>query len=141
MSATRHIGSCACGLIRVEVAGPLGALIYCHCTQCRQTAGAPFIAVVPAARADCMIDDPESAIREFRATPGKARCFCGRCGAPLFSYRDGADTLRLRAGLFETLPGVIHGGHIFVADAASWDDICDELPRYAGLEPGRSGPT
>lgn len=79
-------------------------------------------------------------MREFRATPGKARCFCGECGAPLFSYRDGTDTLRLRAGLFDTLPGVVHGGHIFVADAASWDDIGDELPRYAGLEPGRSGP-
>ncbi|MEQ8663249.1 MAG: GFA family protein [Gammaproteobacteria bacterium] len=138
---TVYHGRCLCGGIRVQVRGPLAPLVYCHCAQCRRTAGAPFLAVLPVASAAFALDDPHGLLAEFRATPDKARCFCARCGAPVLSRRDGGDGVRVRAGLFDDLGGIMHGGHIFVAAAACWDTITDRLPQYAALEPARATPS
>lgn len=138
MSATRYSGRCACGAIRVHILSSPGALVYCHCGQCRKTAGAGFLAVVPVARAACVIEDAAHCLREYRASPDKARCFCGRCGSPILSRRDGADTWRLRAGLFDALPGIDCDGHIFVASAAPWDVLSTRAPHYPELEPARA---
>ena len=137
MPMKRVTGHCACGAIRVHLSGPPGALVFCHCAQCRKTAGAPFLAVIPVAIAACEIDDRHGLLREYRATPGKARCFCAGCGAPVLSRRDDSAIVRVRAGLFDTLGPVAHDGHIYAAAAASWDESFDSLPRYPGLEPGR----
>lgn len=137
-------GACLCGAVRIVIARgrtALGPMVWCHCAQCRKGAGAPFQAVVPVARTDCRIEDAGGNLRAFRATPGKARWFCGRCGSPLFSERDGAATLRLRAGVLDGLEGVAPVCHIHVADAAPWHRIADALPRYEGLEPGRQRPS
>jgi len=133
-----HAGRCLCGAIRVFVRGPLAPMMYCHCAQCRRTAGAPFLAVLPVAAEAWSLEDPQHLLGEFRASPDKARCFCTRCGAPVFSRRDGVPGVRVRAGLFDELGGVTHAGHIFAASAAPWHDITGKLPRYAGLEPGRA---
>lgn len=130
-------GQCLCGAVQIDVRAPAGALIYCHCAQCRKTAGSAFIAVVPVALGDCEISDPQACTRAYSASAGKTRYFCGHCGSPLYSRRDGAMMVRVRAGLFTELPGVTHGGHIFTGDAAPWDTIGGDLPRYAGFEPGR----
>lgn len=132
-------GSCLCGAVRVRAERVAGAMVLCHCSQCRKPAGAPFQAVLPVARADCEIADPEGLLRAFRASPGKARWFCGRCGAPVYSERDGADTLRLRAGILDQPCPLVPEAHIHAADAAPWHRITDALPRYPGVEPGRGG--
>ncbi len=133
-----YAGHCLCGAIRVYVRGPLAPMVYCHCRQCRRTAGAPFLAVLPVAPEAFTLEDPQRLLGEFRASPDKARCFCTRCGAPVLSRRDGVPVVRVRAGLFDDLAGVTHGGHIFAASAAPWDDITDGLARYPELEPGRA---
>ena len=35
-------GSCLCGKVRYQVSGPLGPMIYCHCSQCRKASGSTF---------------------------------------------------------------------------------------------------
>lgn len=109
----------------------------CHCDQCRKTSGSAWLAVVPVDDRNCVIEDPEACLRSYRSSPHKARAFCGRCGTPVFSRRDGLPMLRLRAGLFEELVGVPRGVHIFSASTPGWDREDDGLPRYEGLEPGR----
>lgn len=131
-------GHCLCRSIAITLGAAAGPLIYCHCGQCRKTAGSAFIAVVPARRGDVTIDDPRQRARAYRASPDKARWFCRECGAPLWSERDGLAQLRVRAGLFDSLAGVGQAGHIHVAARAPWDRITDDLPRYAALEPGRA---
>ena len=37
-----HSGSCLCGAVRFAVTGPLGGVIYCHCSQCRKQTGHIF---------------------------------------------------------------------------------------------------
>lgn len=43
------LGQCLCGAILLTVDALAGPLTFCHCQECRKSAGAPFIAVVPAA--------------------------------------------------------------------------------------------
>ncbi|MGR8921548.1 MAG: GFA family protein [Gammaproteobacteria bacterium] len=124
-------------LVQVTLSLAAVTLVCCHCSQCRKSAGAPFQAVFPAPAAAVAVADPHGLLRAYRASPDKARWFCGRCGAPIYSQRRGADVLRLRAGLFGRLPPCHHGGHIFAADPAPWYSMDDGLPRYPGIEPGR----
>ncbi len=37
-------GGCLCGAIRYRYQGTLGAAFNCHCSICRRSAGAPFLA-------------------------------------------------------------------------------------------------
>ena len=36
---TNKTGSCLCGAVRFEIAGPLRPVIACHCVQCRKQTG------------------------------------------------------------------------------------------------------
>ena len=130
-------GGCLCGAIRIALREPPGAVVYCHCSQCRKTAGAAFNAVIPVAAGAFDLADPQGMLRAFFSSPGKARHFCGRCGAQIYSQRDGSDTVRVRAGIVEDLADVRHAGHIYVAASAPWFETPDDLPRYDALEPGQ----
>ena len=131
-------GACLCGGIEVDVTALAGAVVYCHCSQCRKTAGAPFLAVVPVLRVDFELRDPQRLLAQHRASSNKARYFCGRCGAPIYSHRDGAETVRVRAGILELPATVARGGHIYCADVPAWAEFQDDLPRHPALEPGRT---
>ncbi len=130
-------GQCLCGAITLLVDALAGPLMFCHCRECRKSAGAAFIAVVPVSIGDFHLRDPLAALKSYRATTHKARYFCARCGCPIYSARDASDSVRVRAGVLQLPPGVALGAHIYCDDMAGWDKIHDDLPRYAGIEPGR----
>lgn len=62
MSAIR--GSCLCGGVKFEITGPLSSPLNCHCSICRRTTGAPFVAW-------------------FSSSEKGTRSFCARCGTQL----------------------------------------------------------
>jgi len=130
-------GRCACGAITVRIQGPLGALTFCHCRTCRKATSAPYLAALPVAAAAFELNDPQALRCGYRSSPDKVRYFCARCGSPLYSQRDGASEVRVRAGLLELPATVERIGHIFCADSAAWDVARDGLPRFDGFEPGR----
>ncbi len=122
-----------CGAVRFELAkAPLGAS-YCHCTRCQRRTGT-------AASASARIDgnalrflSGEHLIKGWRHPDGGwEKCFCGECGAHLFS-RDPNDHTHtgIRMSAFDTDPGVRPSYRQFVAYAAVWEPIPDDgLPRY-----------
>jgi len=131
-----HAGGCLCGGVRYEVAGPLAPVQLCHCGQCRKAQGGPFGANTPVASAAFRLMQGADLLREFRASPGKRRVFCGTCGGPIFSQRDDApDALRLRAGTLDDGAGLELGFHIQTASKASWWPIVDDLPAYPAAGP------
>ncbi len=139
-----HRGSCLCGGVRFEVAGEVGTLTLCHCSQCRKAQGAAFAAAAPVRSADFRLLSGEDLLQAYESSPGKQRVFCRRCGSPILSRR-ASDTqwLRIRAGLLDTPLGRRADMHIFCADRADWDERLDDLPHHDGIEPtrtsGRSG--
>jgi len=130
-------GSCLCGAVEYQVTGPLGPIVYCHCSRCRKASGAPFAAVAAVAAADFRVIKGDQALRSYRNEAGVHRVFCGNCGSPIIGRRDSApETLRLRIGTLDTPLEAKVSAHIFVASKAEWYDICDSAPQYEERPPG-----
>ena len=123
-------GSCLCGGIRYEIDAELKAASNCHCGQCRKASGAAFGtgATIPTASFKFLAG--EELLKEWESSPGKRRCFCGRCGSPILKRNDSRpETLRLRLGTLDTDPGVRPSKHIYVGSKAPWVEIKDGLPQ------------
>ena len=131
-----HLGGCLCGAVRYAVEGELGPIQLCHCGQCRKAQGGAFGANIPVDAAAFRLTEGQKALREYRASPGKRRVFCGVCGGPIFSQRDDApETLRLRAGGLDRTEGLRIGLHIQTASQAAWWPLDDALPHYPAAGP------
>ena len=129
-------GGCLCGAVRYEVDEPLAPIQLCHCLQCRKAQGTAFGANIPVSSSAFRLLQGEESLREFRATPGKRRVFCGVCGGPIFSQRDAApETVRIRAGGLDEDTGLQVGFHIQSAHRAAWDPTNDDLPAYPEAGP------
>ena len=79
----------------------------CHCGQCRKASGAAFGtgATIPAPSFRFVAG--EELMKEWESSPGKRRCFCGRCGSPILKRNDDhPETIRLVLGTLDTDPGI-----------------------------------
>lgn len=125
-------GGCLCGGVRYEYDGEIEEISICHCSQCRKAQGSAFSAVSPIDAAGFRIVSGAGMLKEFRATPGKARVFCANCGSPIYSARDDLPELkRLRLGTVDTAVACGNIYHIHVASKASWLDLDASHPRFA----------
>jgi hypothetical protein len=124
-------GQCLCGTVRYRVFGPRGEVLYCHCRICRRATGTAFSANarIPVERFALLAG--AEALREYEASPGAFRCFCGLCGSPVFAKvaRDPTH-IRIRLGGLGTPAGVRITGHVWTESKAGWFEICDDLPQY-----------
>ncbi|KAJ1027056.1 hypothetical protein NDA18_003073 [Ustilago nuda] len=80
-------GSCLCGNIKITVKDgglPLKPVI-CRCTNCQQTAGAPYslVAILPEEHVE--ITGEPKAYKDTTPDSGNhsSRRFCGECGSPI----------------------------------------------------------
>ena len=123
-------GSCLCGGIRYEIDAELTAVSNCHCGQCRKASGAAFGTGATIPTASFRFLAGEELLKEWESSPGKRRCFCGRCGSPILKRNDARpEILRLRLGTLDTDPGVKPSKHIYVGSKAPWVEIKDGLPQ------------
>ncbi|WP_242597142.1 GFA family protein [Billgrantia sulfidoxydans] len=114
-----------------EYRGEIDEVSMCHCKQCQKAQGSAFVAVSPIRSAEFRITRGAEYLKEYRATPNKARVFCSECGSPLYSARDDLpDAKRLRLGTLDTpiAPGKRY--HAWVSSKAEWFELADELPRF-----------
>ncbi|MCX7166989.1 MAG: GFA family protein [Rhodocyclales bacterium] len=129
-------GSCLCGGIRYRYDGEIDEISICHCSQCRKAQGSAFAVVSPIASAKFTLLSGAELLKEFRATPGKARVFCANCGSPIYSAKDDLPEIkRLRLGTLDTPIVCRNVYHIFVGSKASWLDCDDAYPRFAERRP------
>ena len=134
-------GSCLCGSIEVECApnqGEVIKLVYCYCSSCRKSSGAPKLAVFPMPADAVTIKDKRMRLKGFASSRGKKRYFCGECGASIYSRKEGKKELRLRAGLFDRLGTVEFTGHIYFSGKADWYHTFEPGDHFVAKEPGRS---
>jgi len=126
-----HTGSCLCGAVEYEIAGPLGPIVYCHCSRCRKANGSAFVAVSPVAAADFRVVKGQQSLRSYRSDAGIERVFCGTCGSPIIGKRDSMpETVRVRIGSLDTPLDTKVSAHIFVGSKAEWDEILDDRPQH-----------
>ncbi len=126
-------GACLCGGVKYEVDGPLRAVVYCHCEQCRRTSG-HYVAAT-ACKPEHLTLSVDDGLRWFRSSPEAQRGFCASCGASLFWRPDHGEYVSIMAGTLDGPTGLKAVKHIFVPDVADYYSIHDGLPQHADRGP------
>jgi hypothetical protein len=122
-----HSGSCLCGAVKFEVAGPIEGPDACHCTICRKVSG-HYWASTDVPRESVSITGDEE-LRWYESSAKVRRGFCGTCGSPLFWDVPGRPKIGISMGAFDKPTGTQLAIHIFVADKGDYYDIADGLPQ------------
>ena len=130
-----HSGSCLCGAVKYEIRGDIGPAFYCHCSRCRKASGSAFASNGVVAADDFVITAGQEALKSFVADSGLRRSFCGNCGSPIISQREGVPQVRVRLGTLDTALGQGPHAHIYVDSKADWWEIRDGLLQYPEAPP------
>jgi hypothetical protein len=125
-------GSCFCGAVQFEVAGPFPSATFCHCATCKKISGGVGTANGRARTEDIEVLEGRELIETFQPHEGSAKSFCRACGSNLFgggwpiSEQTSVRLSAIDEGL-EQRPE----SHIFVRSVAAWETLPDDgLPRY-----------
>ncbi len=98
---TKLTGKCLCGEISFAADGDVPVMANCHCTDCRQSTGSAFAALMFMKESDVTVTGtPKTFQHASDAGTTMTKHFCGTCGTPLFTQNSArAGMLGLRAGL------------------------------------------
>jgi hypothetical protein len=122
-------GGCFCGYVRYEASGIPFCETNCHCSICRRSSGAPFVAWFSVQRAAFLFTAGEPA--SIRSSEHATRTFCPRCGTPLTFASDSApeevDVTQCSLDQPEAVPPK---DHTYVRSKLPWVTLCDDLPTY-----------
>jgi hypothetical protein len=129
-------GRCLCGSVRFELTeAPIDAG-YCHCTRCQRRTGGASSAQARIDGRTFRLLAGEEHVQFFKPPDGFAKCFCGVCGAHLFSRNDDGSQMSIRMSAFDEDPGVRPQWRAFTNYAAAWEPIPDDgLDRYPEAKP------
>lgn len=126
-------GGCLCGGVRFELGEPPSDAGYCHCTRCQKRTGNAVSAQAWIDGSAFRLVQGEELVKAWRHPDGGfEKCFCGECGAHLFSRNpDDRSQMSVRMSAFDGDPGVRPSWRAYVAYAAPWEPIPDDgLERY-----------
>jgi hypothetical protein len=133
------LGSCLCGDVAYEIAGPFLEAHHCHCGFCRKEHGTPYATYGVAPSAGLRWLRGEDAISRYESSPGFQRAFCRRCGS-IVPGPGVPGLVFVPLGNLDGDPGVRPSMHIFAAARAPWWEIRDGLPQHAAFPPGFDAP-
>ena len=125
-------GSCLCGGVRYETAGPLAYAGYCHCSQCRKFSGSELSAFGGLAASDISIVQGAELLGSYDKTSATRMRFCTRCGSSMFTEKPLTNMVHLRLGTLDTELSVWPQCHVHVDSMPRWSTICDGLPCVVG---------
>ena len=131
-------GSCGCGAVRFEIAEPLVAAAYCHCTRCQKRTGTAAQASAKVVPGSVTVLAGEDRLRDWVPPGGLAKTFCVECGSHVFAREpETGEIVIVRMAAVDGDPVVRPAAHQFVAYAAPWEEIGDDgLPRFDERIPG-----
>ena len=123
-------GGCFCGDIRYRVTGPVSHETCCHCSACRRSSGAPFVA---------WFTVPEPALRFTSGTPTEiqssdhgTRSFCPRCGTPLlFASSHHPGELDVTTCSLDSPELVPPADHTWTRSRLSWIEVDPVRPSFS----------
>jgi hypothetical protein len=128
-------GSCLCGQVRFELAGPPQFINHCHCSMCRKVHGAAFGSFLHADAGGFRWLAGQSYVENYQSSPSNIRAFCKVCGSNV-PVLEGEDThVIIPAGSLDDDPLVRPVVHIHTASKAPWFEITDALPQFAEYPP------
>lgn len=127
-------GGCFCGRVRYEAhAAPFNPSI-CHCSMCRRSAGAPFVAWFSVPRSGFRLAGEPV---RYRSSGRATRTFCPHCGTQLTFELDSApqEEIDITICSLDEPERVAPADHIYVSSKLSWVKLSDELPQFSQQRP------
>ena len=123
-------GGCHCGAVRYEAAGTPFNETSCHCTICRQTTGAPFVAWFSVRR-----EDFHSRPARRRASIPQRKRLAPSAGVAALSSPSkveirAPDEVDIRTASLDEPDAVPPLDHIWTRSKLSWIRLADGLPEY-----------
>lgn len=122
-------GGCFCGAVRYEVDGMPFHETNCHCSICRRTSGAPFVAWLSVSKTSFRFICGEP--RRFRSSAKGTRRFCPRCGTPLTCELDDfPEEIDVTICSLDQPEAVPPKDHTRSSSQLKWVKLADGLPSY-----------
>src|SRR5262245_34345830 len=91
-------GECLCGAVRFTAAPREHDFGICHCSMCRKLSAGPVFAIE--CSGTVQVKDP-SQLGVYQSSEWAERCFCKRCGTPLFYRLVGKDFYAVSVEAFD----------------------------------------
>jgi hypothetical protein len=121
-------GGCFCGRVRYEADGAPFNETNCHCSICRRTTGAPFVAWFSVRRSQFRLVSGEAT--RFRSSGSATRSFCSECGTQITFELDGADEIDLTTSSLDDPNSVPPVDHTRTSSRLQWVRLADGLPQF-----------
>lgn len=125
-----HSGSCHCGAIRYRLSGQPRGVSLCHCSDCRRSAGAPFVAW--AMYREEALELTQGTPKTINSSGTAMRSFCADCGTGLF-YRNQAvlpGIVDIQAATLDDADALPPTVQIQTAERLAWVTHLSELPEH-----------
>lgn len=125
-------GECLCGLVRFQMRGPIGPIVYCHCSMCRRASGSAFAANGSVAASDFHVLAGADLISEYQSSPDYVRAFCCNCGSPVYGRSLAHPGLRrVRVGGFEEDLEQKPRAAVWTSSRAPWYEPSEALDQFS----------
>ncbi len=134
-----NTGSCLCGAVRYEVAGPFDMMAHCHCSMCRKHHGAMFATFASAPLAGFRWVAGEDQVASYQSSADGHRAFCRHCGSVMPTVMKEMGLVIVPAGNLDGDPGIKPQMHMFAGSRAAWFPITDQLPQHPAYPPQFGG--
>jgi hypothetical protein len=133
-------GGCVCGEVRYECNAKPLMMLKCHCRDCQQITGGPYVpAVIVPFKAFKVV---RGAIQHY-GTPSlrgghNLRGFCAKCGSRLTGAENPEfGIIGITASSLDDPSWFKPTMDIFVGDVQPWDLMDPDLPKHPQYMPGR----
>jgi hypothetical protein len=121
-------GGCFCGRVRYEAEGAPFNQTNCHCSICRRTTGAPFVAWFSVPRSQLRVTGEPA---RFRSSGKGTRCFCPECGTQVTFELEGAgDEIDVTTCSLDEPNRVPPADHTRTSSRLEWVKLADGLRQF-----------
>ncbi len=122
-------GGCHCGQARYKASGEPQHISICHCSDCRKSAGAPFVSWAAFAATDF---ESSGEISSFNSSGTAFRHFCPTCGTGLFYVNEAVlpGLVDIQTGTLDDPEALAPQAHVQAAEQLSWTQSTEDLPKF-----------
>lgn len=112
-------------------------VVHCHCSRCRKVRGTAHATNMAVPLDGVRFVRGEDLVTSYKVPDAKffTHAFCRVCGSSMPRLDEARQLAVVPMGAFDDDPGLRPQGHIFVDSKAAWEDIHDDLPRFAAAMP------
>lgn len=130
-SGDRRAGGCLCGAVRFAATPQRRAFGACHCGMCRRWTAGPFLAIE--CEGAVRVED-DANLGVYRSSEWAERCFCVKCGTPLFYRTVGKEFYAVSLEALDDRADFVFESQIFIDEKPPYYDFANATKKLTGAE-------